>query len=112
MEAAESPQQASPPLAANNGLVSEIWSEHRPVFKALIADALLFLSVLCALLLCSASLHLLERAGYERSRLAFLESLHYYAYLAVWTMFLVDLILKLSCTCFGDHIDSSSARFL
>jgi hypothetical protein len=78
MDAVEPPlSDSSPPIAAGKGLVSEIWTEHRTIFKALLADALLFICVLSALLLCSGALRALARAGYEESRLALLETLHH-----------------------------------
>jgi hypothetical protein len=86
---------ASGEPAQAEGLIIEIWTENRTIFKALVTDALLFMAVLGALLVCSVALHALQRAGYNQSRLAFLELIHYYAYLIVSIMFLIDLVLKL-----------------
>ena len=79
----------------NAPLLKEIWAEKRPVFKALVADVLIFLVVLAALFLCYIALRGMEAAGYPSERIARLEQLHYWAYVGVIGLFLVDLVLKL-----------------
>jgi hypothetical protein len=88
-------------------LLSEIWTEKRPVFKAVITDVFLFFLVLGGLCLCYAALRGMEAIGYPHERVARLEQLHYWAYLGVVGLFLVDLVLKLFIFLFLRKNDAS-----
>jgi uncharacterized RDD family membrane protein YckC len=79
--------------------LGEVRNEVKPVAVALCADICLFLILLTALVVAFIALRLLAALGYLAERVAILESVHYWAYLAVFVMFLIDLILKI-----GSHI--------
>ena len=81
--------------------LTELWTEIRPSVTALLGDLALFIVWLGALTLVFAGLRGLSALGYRQERIDLLETLHYYAYLPVYVLFLLDLILKV-----GLHIFS------
>ncbi len=85
--------QGLPPQRRN--FFVEIWEENREVFKALVADTLLFLVAFAVLLVVFLGFRGLERAGYPPQRIATFETLHYWVYHGVLVIFLADLIVKL-----------------
>ena|ERR1017187_4873774 len=85
----------TPAPAAHRHFIIEVWHENREVFKAMVTDVLLFLTALAALFGVYRLLHGMELAGYPHDRVSRLESLHYWAFLAVDVLFVADLILKL-----------------
>ncbi|SRR6266576_3644617 len=86
------PASVAPP---RRHFLLEIWDEKREAFKALVADAFLFLTAFLILIIVFWGFRSLERAGYPRERLAAFETLHYWAYYTVLVIFLADLIMKL-----------------
>jgi hypothetical protein len=96
----------SPPIQRH--FIIEIWQENRPIFKAVLSDVLLFVFVLVALVGCFVLLELISRAGYPRDRVQVLESLHYWAYLTAFAMFLMNLLWKLLVYLFRRPADVSS----
>jgi len=97
-----------PPAPIQRHFIIEIWQENRPIFKAVLSDVLLFVFVLAALLTCFVLLELIARAGYPQERIQTLESLHYWAYLTAFSMFLLDLLWKLILYLFRRPADASS----
>jgi hypothetical protein len=73
---------------------AELWRDIRPSVLALPGDVALFFLWLAALTLVFVGLRGLSALGYRSERVELLETLHYYAYLPVFAMFLVDLIWK------------------
>ncbi len=86
---------ASPAPKPSSLLVKEIWSERRDVVKVLLADVMLFFLVLGALLLGFLGLQALKVAGYPVERIVLFERIHYWAYLAAFSLFLLDLLVEL-----------------
>ena len=83
------------PVEARRHFLLEIWEEKRELFKLLVGDALLALTVLFILLVLFLGSRILEKSGYASERIGMFETLHYWAYLIVLVMLLVDLIMKL-----------------
>ncbi len=78
----------------------EVLSENRPAFKAIVTDVVLFSFALLALVFCFLLLQCMGRIGYPETRIMTLESLHYWAYLVVFSLFMLDLIFKLCLSLF------------
>ena len=80
--------------------MAEVWAENRAIFKAMITDALLFLCTLVILAFCYSVLRLLKWLGYPQDRVALMETVHYWAYVSVDFLFIIDLFYKLLCFLF------------
>jgi uncharacterized RDD family membrane protein YckC len=75
--------------------INETWAEARETLKAVLIDVLLFLVVLIALAIGFIVLRGLRFAGFPEDRVLILETLHYWGYVAVFAIFLCDLLFKL-----------------
>jgi hypothetical protein len=86
--------------ASAPSLARQIGHEIAPAAKAMLGDAVLFLLgliILSASFLCLLGLQLLH---YPVKYIAILESLHFWGYLAVLTVFLLDLVWKIAVHAF------------
>jgi uncharacterized RDD family membrane protein YckC len=72
----------------------KLWSSLEPVLLILLRDIILFLIVLAALIVGFVGVAGLKALGMPPQRTEILEGLHWYAYLAVATIFLLDMVLK------------------
>jgi hypothetical protein len=78
----------------------DVWEDIRPAARALAGDVAIFLMVIAALAIAYLGLRTLRVIGYDSTRLDTLETIHYYAYLVVFTMLLLDLIVKIGARVF------------
>jgi hypothetical protein len=72
----------------------KLWTRLESIILILVTDIVLFLIVLAALLIAYAAINGLKALGMSESRLELLETIHWYAYLAVSTLFLFDMLVK------------------
>jgi hypothetical protein len=72
----------------------QLWSSVEPFLIILLRDIILFLIVLAALLIVYAGVGALKALGMSPNRLEILEAIHYYVYLAVTIIFLIDMLIK------------------
>jgi len=72
----------------------KLWSSLEPVVLILMRDIILFLIVLAALLVGFVGVAGLKALGMPPQRVEILETLHWYAYLAVASIFLLDMVFK------------------
>jgi hypothetical protein len=71
-----------------------LWSSLEPVLVILLRDIILFLIVLAALVVGFAGVAGLKALGMPPERTEILEALHWYAYLTVASIFLLDMVVK------------------
>ena len=72
----------------------KLWSSLEPVLVILLRDITLFLIVLAALVVGFAGVAGLKALGMPPERVEFLEAMHWYAYLTVAFIFLLDMVIK------------------
>jgi len=72
----------------------QLWAQLEPVALILLRDIILFIMVLAALVVGFAGVAGLKALGMPPERLKILEAMHSYAYLAVATIFLLDMVAK------------------
>jgi len=85
----------SPPkLPPKPKFKERLWARLEPIVLILLSDILLFLIVLAALVIAFTGISGLRALGMRPERLEILETLHWYAYLAVSTMFLIDMLFR------------------
>jgi hypothetical protein len=72
------------------------WRNVEPLAGAIVEDIFLFAITVCGLGLAYLFLGILAGLGYRQDRIATLEALHYWAYLAVLFIFLLDMVVKVS----------------
>jgi hypothetical protein len=80
-------------VTARRFIFVEIWDENRPIFKAILTDTLAFVSVIGVLSLVYV---ILQKTPYPSERKEIFETVHYYGYLIISVMFVVDLVLQLA----------------
>jgi len=73
----------------------KLWSSLEPVLMILVRDIIFFLIVLAALVLGFVGVAGLKALGMPPERVQVLETMHFYAYLAVAFVFLVDMVGKI-----------------
>ena len=73
----------------------DVWEDIRPAARALVGDVAIFVLVLAGLSLVYLGLRTLRVIGYDQTRLETFDLIHYYAYLVVLVMLLLDLIVKI-----------------
>ena len=73
----------------------KLWSSLESAILILLRDIILFLIVLAALVVGYAGLGALKAFGMPPERLEILETLHFYAYLAVALIFFLDMVAKI-----------------
>lgn len=109
----------NPPIMAASaqprpGFWSKIWHEKEPIVRTLIGDFAIFIIFLFLLTLVFLALRALGALGYAPARITILDRLHFYAYLAVYFMFLCDLIGKVAMyiysNIFGKKIEAVRDR--
>ncbi len=71
-----------------------LWSSLEPVVLILLRDIILFLIVLAALIVGFVGVAGLKALGMSPQRAEILETLHWYAYLIVASIFLLDMVIK------------------
>jgi hypothetical protein len=76
-------------------LRDDLWKDIRLAAIAVIADVAIFSLILMGLAVFYLGTLALRAMGYDAGRLATFDTLHYYAYLVVFAMGLLDLILKM-----------------
>jgi len=96
------PHQMKP--APTPSFKQKLWSSVEPAILILLPDIIKFLLVLAALLVGYAGLSALKAFGMSPERLAVLETLHFYAYLAVAFLFLLDMVVKISLEIFRKRL--------
>jgi hypothetical protein len=72
----------------------KLWSSLEPIVLILLRDIILFLMVLAALILGFVGVAALKALGMPPQRVEILEALHWYAYLVVASIFLLDMVFK------------------
>lgn len=77
-----------------------LWSSLEPFLIILLRDIALFLIVLAALVLGFVGVTALKAAGMPPERTQILETMHFYAYLIVAFIFLLDMVAKVSLEVF------------
>lgn len=77
----------------------DVWEDIRPPVRSIVGDVAIFMVVLAGLAIAFLGLHTLRIIGYDQTRLNTFETIHYYSYLVVLVMLLLDLILKI-----GTHV--------
>ena len=70
------------------------WESIEPAACALIEDCMLCLIFLAALTIVFLGLSGLALLGYDPQRIDMFETIHYYAYLGVFSLFVVDLAIR------------------
>ena len=85
---------------ANTLAEDTLWSEVKRVTRPIIVDIAVFILILLALLLGFLGLRALQTAGYEKERVHTFEVLHYWCYSAVYTLFGLDLLFKITLALF------------
>jgi len=73
----------------------KLWLQLEPVLIILLRDIILFFIVLSALLVGFVGIAGLRAFGMPPERLNILETMHWYAYIAVEFLFLFDMVLKI-----------------
>jgi len=81
-------------MSAISDFATSVWKEIRDRLVGVVSDACLFLVWLFILLVSFLALHAMARFGYPAERLDFIESIHYYAYLSIFVLFMFDLFAK------------------
>ena len=72
----------------------QLWSSLEPVVLILLRDIILFLIVLAALIVGFVGVVGLKALGIPPQRVELLETLHWYAYFTVASIFLLDMVVK------------------
>jgi hypothetical protein len=72
----------------------QLWASLEPVVLILLTDIILFVIVLAALVVGFAGVAGLKALGMSPERLVILEAMHSYVYLAVASIFLLDMVAK------------------
>jgi len=72
----------------------KLWSSLESFLLILLRDIILFLIVLAALVVGFAGVAGLKALGMPPERVEILEAIHWYAYLAVASIFLLDMVAK------------------
>lgn len=80
--------------SAFSHFAASTWADIRDRMIAIVGDACLFVLMLFVLFVVFLALHAMARFGYPKERLDTFETLHYWAYLAILSIFLLDLIAK------------------
>lgn len=73
---------------------AQVWAGSRQATIAIAADVLIYCFCLAALMICFFSLKIFQWLGYSANRLAFFETLHFWAYWFLNLLFVWDLIIK------------------
>jgi hypothetical protein len=79
----------------------KLWASLEPIMLILLKDIIIFLIVLATLVVVFAGVAGMKALGIRPERAEMFETLHFYAYLAVATILLIDLILKTLLEAFG-----------
>ena len=69
-------------------------AEYRRKARPIAVDGLLWLTVIAFLLIVFGALKVLEAAGYSKTRIEFLENIHYIGSAGVLIMFSYDMLMK------------------
>jgi hypothetical protein len=77
-----------------NKFREKLWTRLEPIVLILVSDVFLFLIVFAALVIAFTGISGLKALGMRPERLEILETLHWYAYLAVSILFSIDMLLK------------------
>jgi hypothetical protein len=72
----------------------ERWKNIEPAAGALVEDAMLMFIFVVALELIYLALGSLAALGYDSQRVGMFETIHYYAFLAVFLVFMVDMVVR------------------
>jgi hypothetical protein len=78
-----------------DGFWKRVWKNIEPAVGALVEDAILLVIFILVLSLAYLVLGILAGLGYPASRIETLETIHYYAYLVVFSTFMVDLVMRI-----------------
>ncbi len=70
------------------------WENIEPAVSALVEDGLLLLIFVVVLTVVYLALGMLAGLGYDPRRIEMFETIHYWAYLAVFGLFMLDLVLR------------------
>ena len=84
----------------------DVWEDIRPPVRAIVGDVAIFMVVLAGLAIVFVGLHTLRITGYDQRRLDIFETIHYWAYLVVLVMLLLDLIAKIGAHVFKTTKDA------
>jgi hypothetical protein len=76
------------------GYWRERWNSVKPAADALIEDAMLFAIFALVLTFVYLVFGIMAWAGYNPQRIDRLETIHYFAYLSVFGLFMLDLVLR------------------
>ncbi len=79
----------------------KLWASLEPIMFILLKDIIIFLIVLATLVIVFAGVAGMKALGMRPERAEMFETLHFYAYLAVACILLVDLIFKTLVESFG-----------
>ena len=85
---------ARPRPAKTPSFWARTWAEIEPGVRAVAGDTTLGVVLLGALTIAYLVLEGIKALGYPEDRVARLESLHYWAYLVVFVVFLLNLLYK------------------
>jgi hypothetical protein len=78
-----------------------VWKEIRPAAIVLCGDAALFIIFLSTLAIAFLGLKGLALLGYAESRIQTMEQAHFAVYFAVFSLFLIDLFIKVLMIAWG-----------
>jgi hypothetical protein len=83
------------PATTQRSFWQKRWENIEPVVGALVEDALVMIFFIVVLTAVYLALGLLAQLGYAPQRIEMFETIHYYAYLAVFVLFMIDLVLRI-----------------
>ena len=77
-----------------------VWTEVARVARPIVVDIAVFVLILLALLLGFLGLRVLQAAGYDKDKLHAFAVMHYWCYAAVYALFGIDLLFKITLAVF------------
>jgi hypothetical protein len=78
------------------GFWKQRWTNIEPVAAALIEDCMLFLLIIAILSITYYALGILAGLGYKQERVERIETIHYWAYLTVFTTMMADFVVRVT----------------
>jgi len=72
------------------------WENIEPAVGALVEDAILLMIFVAVLTVAYLALGMLAGLGYDPGRIAVFETIHYWAYVIVFGMFMLDLVIRVT----------------
>jgi hypothetical protein len=88
------PARGKVQTATQGSFWSRRWENIEPAVGAFVEDGLLFLIFLVVLTVVYLGLGMLAGLGYDPRRIEMFETIHYWAYVVVFGLFMFDLVIR------------------